>query len=260
MAVYLVDYENIKCGALNGISLLEETDRVILFYSENANRMTFDLHQRLTNAKAVVEYREVPVGGHNALDFQLSTYLGYLIANDRDGQFVIISSDRGFEYVSNFWRKEGFHIGVLSQLKDPAFALQQTRLPQETAEKTVEAAKEEPEEAAKAKPEETLKEEPEEAAKDETVLTVKPAKAAQRRKKAPKQNVKAVVADSPADLQALLEDIISEEADLLFVESSIEKYKTKLGLNNALVKKFGNQKAGSLYQRLKPLLSGKKGR
>ncbi len=252
MAVYLVDYENIKCGALNGISLLEETDRVVLFYSENANRMTFDLHQRLTTAKAVVEYREVPVGGHNALDFQLATYLGYLIANDRNGQFVIISSDRGFEYVSNFWRKAGFRIGVLPQLKDPALALQQTRLPQETEEKTAETVPEQTYDAAQ--------EATPEAAKDETAMTVKPAKTAQRKKRAPAQNVKAVVADSPADLQALLGDIISEEENLRFVESSIEKYKTKLGLNNALVKKFGNQKAGNLYQRLKPLLSGKKGR
>ncbi|MBQ3003628.1 MAG: hypothetical protein IJD82_07845, partial [Clostridia bacterium] len=47
MATYMIDYENVKTGGLNGISRLTEADRVIIFYSENANRITFDLHKRL---------------------------------------------------------------------------------------------------------------------------------------------------------------------------------------------------------------------
>ena len=123
MATYMIDYENVKTGGLNGISRLTAEDKVIIFYSENANRLTFDLHRRLMECPAQIEYREVLVGGHNALDFQLVTYLGYLIAKDPMGQYLIISYDRGFEYVVNFWRKDGLCIGLLPYLKDPSYAL-----------------------------------------------------------------------------------------------------------------------------------------
>ena len=129
MAVYMIDYENVKTGGLNGISRLTGSDRVIIFYSENANRLTFDLHQRLMASTAQIEYREVSVGGHNALDFQLVTYLGYLIAQEPNGQYLIISNDRGFEYVVNFWRRDGLSIGLLPYLKDPAYALQKATRP-----------------------------------------------------------------------------------------------------------------------------------
>ena len=43
------------------------------------------------------------------------------------------------------------------------------------------------------------------------------------------------------------------------MEGFIEKYKTKQGLNNALVRKFGNARGGELYQKLKPLIADKKG-
>ena len=42
MATYMIDYENVKTGGLNGISRLTEADRVIIFYSENANRPCTD--------------------------------------------------------------------------------------------------------------------------------------------------------------------------------------------------------------------------
>jgi hypothetical protein len=42
------------------------------------------------------------------------------------------------------------------------------------------------------------------------------------------------------------------------VKGALEKYKTKLGLNNALVKNFGNQRAGEIYQKVKPFVSNKK--
>lgn len=39
----------------------------------------------------------------------------------------------------------------------------------------------------------------------------------------------------------------------------IEKYKTKMGLNNAIVKIYGTEKAGEIYKKIKPLIKDKKG-
>ena len=335
MAVYMIDYENVKTGGLNGISRLTDADRVIIFYSENANRLTFDLHQRLMASTAQIEYREVSVGGHNALDFQLVTYLGFLIAQEPNGQYLIISNDRGFEYVVNFWRRDGLSIGLLPYLKDPAYALQKALRPdgkpavsaasapaepaeeepaEESAEEPVEA---QPEvivtaaEAAEVLPAEPVAEEvppvpevifedtateapapaepevtPEEV-RPETAEQPKPSRKRNRsasgesKQAAPKKQDKpaqkkqekkeqedepaavsapaeSLSAEKRAELRAMLGDSVADDPELRFVLSCVEKYKTKLGLNNALVKRFGNQKASEIYQKLKPLLSAKK--
>ncbi|MCH5183980.1 MAG: hypothetical protein J1E00_07375 [Oscillospiraceae bacterium] len=324
MAVYMIDYENVKTGGLNGISRLTDADRVIIFYSENANRLTFDLHQRLMASTAKIEYREVSVGGHNALDFQLVTYLGFLIAQEPDGQYLIISNDRGFEYVVNFWRKDGLSIGLLPYLKDPNYALQKALrpdgkpaaspvIPEEPAEEpspepevifeaAEEAAPEEatpetaiPEEpapevvfadaaAAEAAPAEPAEAPQESAEKPKPSRKKKPSAPKKQEKQAEKPSAKPVQAkeepqkpadkveeteeptkpaetlsaETRAELRAMLGDSVADDPELRFVLGCVEKYKTKLGLNNALVKRFGNQKASEIYQKLKPLLSAKK--
>lgn len=77
MATYFIDYENTH--SLNGINELTKEDSVIIFYSDNANSLSFDIHQEILKCEAYIEYKLVKVGTPNALDFQLSTYLGYLI-------------------------------------------------------------------------------------------------------------------------------------------------------------------------------------
>jgi len=38
----------------------------------------------------------------------------------------------------------------------------------------------------------------------------------------------------------------------------MSKYKTKQGINNALVKEFGSEKTGIIYKALRPMLKSKK--
>ena len=338
MAIYMIDYENVKTGGLNGISRLTAEDRVIIFYSENANRLTFDLHRRLMECPAQIEYREVTVGGHNALDFQLVTYLGYLIAQNPTGQYLIISYDRGFEYVVNFWRKDGLCIGLLPYLKDPSYALSKVvrgeyingcgsdKAPkqedavvefisdeEEEGEEPIQQAVEElpaEERPAEAAPtEETPVEElpaetapvedapveiaaaaeppaevaPVEEAPVEKVPAKKPAKKKSSPKKAkepaekkeepkkaeepPKEKAEKKSDEKPsrslpsvAELKELLGELVADDPEVRFVQTALERYKTKLGLNNGLVKHFGNQRAGEIYQKVKPFVAQKKER
>ena len=272
------------------------------------------------------------------LDFQLVTYLGYLIAQDPTGQYLIISYDRGFEYVVNFWRKDGLCIGLLPYLKDPSYALSKVvrgeickAEPEEAKEAPAEDPAEEPAEepvvefvsaeeeapaeevpaeetpveetpAEEVPAEETPAEVPVEVPVEEAPAEVpaeKPVKKASAQKKsspkkpkvelkpaeepkaeepkeepkeAPKPKAKAAPkakaehkTEKPAsnlptveELRALLGDLVADDPEARFVRSALEKYKTKLGLNNALVKNFGNQRAGEIYQKVKPLMAGKK--
>ena len=85
MAYYLIDFENVKSRGMEGVELLAEEDTVCIFYSDNADSMTFDLHRKLNETKAQIIYHKVAVGTKNALDFQLATYLGYLICEQQRG-------------------------------------------------------------------------------------------------------------------------------------------------------------------------------
>lgn len=104
MKTYLVDFENVKSKGLTGIENLNETDTVIIFYSENSDTISFEMHQKVLCSKAEVEYFKVNVGGKNALDFQLSTLLGYLVGRDVYSHIFVISNDKGFDFLHDFWQ------------------------------------------------------------------------------------------------------------------------------------------------------------
>lgn len=105
MSIYLVDFENVTSEGLSGVSKLSEEDKVILFYSTKANKISMPIHVEMSKSLASFEYKEVLVGGKNALDYQLSTYLGYLIGQKEDTNYYIVSKDKGYEYLSDFWKQ-----------------------------------------------------------------------------------------------------------------------------------------------------------
>ena len=103
MKIYLVDFENVKSKGLEGIDKLEETDNVIIFFSENSDTLSFEMHQKVLSSKADIEYFKVSVGGKNALDFQLSTLLGFMVAKETYTHIFVISNDKGFDFLHAFW-------------------------------------------------------------------------------------------------------------------------------------------------------------
>lgn len=113
---FLVDYENVKTDGFQGIDELEKNDTVIIFYSANADKMTFQLHTQIIETKAKISYFGVETIGQNALDFQLSSYIGYILGKKSGCEYFIVSNDRGFENVCNFWRKKGIRIRIIPDI------------------------------------------------------------------------------------------------------------------------------------------------
>ncbi|MDD6214614.1 MAG: PIN domain-containing protein [Firmicutes bacterium] len=185
MSVYLIDYENVHTNGLLGLDNKTKNDTIIIFYSSSSNTLSFSLHRQLSAAEAKIEYIEVTSGGKNALDFQLSSYLGYLIAQNPQNEYVIITKDNGYNVIKDFWKKRGIHLSIAYNL-------------------SMESEK--------------------------------------------------------AMIKKLNEVIPQYKEDVSTVLSYIEKYKTKQGINNALVKTFGSDKAGIVYKAIKPFLADKQGR
>lgn len=110
MSKYLIDYENVYIEGLDGLENLTEEDEVCIFYTQNRCGMTFDLHKRLMKSRAAIKLLEVgsapPKNPYskaslnnsikNALDLQLTLYLGFLLASDGSEDVFIISKDNDF--------------------------------------------------------------------------------------------------------------------------------------------------------------------
>lgn len=149
------------------------------------------MHRKINSCKAHFNLTEVKTGKANALDFQLVSYLGYLIAMAPKGNYFIVSQDKGFKSAITFWKDRGINAALVSDL----------------------AGRDE--------------------SKVEDQLT--------------------------RDIRAL----VSDKATADKVVRIILKYKTKQGINNALVREFpsqDNKKASELYKTIKPLLKDKKGK
>ena len=152
MAYYLIDFENVKSRGMEGVELLSEEDTVCIFYSDNADSMTFDLHRKLNETKAQIIYHKVAVGTKNALDFQLATYLGYLICEqqreDIHPNYFIVTKDNGFTSLMVYWKAQGVPVRIIRNLlwgRNPA---EQNPAAEENVEEMTEGTE----------PEETLQE------------------------------------------------------------------------------------------------------
>ncbi len=218
MATYIIDYENVSVDGMKGLSELTAEDNLYIFYSEKADRMTFDLYRRLSECRARQEFFRASVGTKNALDFQLVSILGYKVARDEKAAFVIVSRDKGFDCVVKLWASRGVTI---------------TRATSIAASLTGEPA-EEP----------TAKPAPKKAAAKKA-----PKKAAA--KPAPQPAGDALTRQVSAQLGA-------EHASYVgMAVEALHNTNNKSDLNNYLLKKLGgdNKLAGELYGKLKPLLN-----
>lgn len=112
MACFLIDYENESGRALEGISLLGLTtwDEIVFFYSRNAARITMELHKELERIQARKQYISIETGTPNALDFQLSSYLGARIQKDPGATYYIVSQDGGYDCVCRFWSNQKIRV------------------------------------------------------------------------------------------------------------------------------------------------------
>lgn len=110
MAIYLIDFENVHSDGLKGIEQLAENDVCYVFYSEHAGVLTFNIHKKIIESRAKIYYVEAQVGMKNALDFQLVSYLGYMIRENQEASYCVISNDRAFALVADFWKKKGVDV------------------------------------------------------------------------------------------------------------------------------------------------------
>ncbi|MDB1503980.1 PIN domain-containing protein [Bifidobacterium adolescentis] len=104
---FFIDSENV---ANRWLPLLDESDsRFCVFYTDRSPSISYATLPRLLESSDKIELVHC-VTGHNGLDFQLSTYLGYMLHDIASSEVIIVSNDTGFDAVVSFWAKKGMNI------------------------------------------------------------------------------------------------------------------------------------------------------
>ncbi len=110
---YLVDSENVNDNWLMLLDLANEEDEIVIFYTKNSPHMSYmSVVKLLGNTTRKITFEEC-YEGNNALDFQLISYMGYLMNEDsreNGTEFVVMSNDTGFDAAVKFWKKKGFAV------------------------------------------------------------------------------------------------------------------------------------------------------
>ena len=241
---FLIDFENVADAGLNGFFDLTAEDTVDLFFTQKNNRISIDFFKAFLDQKNAAEIRLRKVAaGNQALDLQLASFLGSLIAGSGGPcEYCIISKDKGFGCLPAFWEKQAGS-GCVRQAASIREALAGHAAPVADAAPAPAAAEE-----TAAPPPAPEKPQPE---------AEKPAPAAEpeKQKAAPQPNEKSVLnvkvqqALSKAKLDTQL---INQTASL--IAKSFDDPKIKQTVYRALIKRHGQKQGLEVYNLVKPLL------
>lgn len=107
--IYFIDSENVNDNWIDTIPQIKKTDEIKVFYTEKSTNVSYEKFSRIAEGEANLNWIKC-FTGQNALDFQLVTDLGYCVAKGAKDTFVIISNDKGYDAVVNYWVVKGVNI------------------------------------------------------------------------------------------------------------------------------------------------------
>lgn len=122
---FLVDSENVNDNWLMLFDMADEDDEIVVFYTKKSPHMSYmSVIRLIENNKINIRFEE-SYEGTNALDFQLVSYMGYLMgcagsfsenkcdaasAESCADEYIIMSNDTGYDPAVRFWKDKGFAV------------------------------------------------------------------------------------------------------------------------------------------------------
>lgn len=267
--VYLIDTENVRTVWTLLLDRMTLNDKIYVFYTMNSGNVSYeDLNGVISSGKNV-ELIQCHTG-KNGLDFQLVSYLGYLIRNNENADYCIISDDNGYDAVIKFWegrevkvsRKTAFQVSgkQAKAPKKPLFGVK-PRAKAKPAAKAETETKAVPEE----KPSQPKKPVAKKTAapKSEPKQDAKPAAPKQEAKPVTKQIKTKTASPKPAVTKTAvasvnvsadkLRELLPDESDenIRQISDIIKKSGGKKGLadiHDEIEKLYRNEKASDIYR------------
>lgn len=88
-------------------------EEVIVFYTQKSPHMNYENVRLLKETEKEAEFIKC-FEGSNALDFQLVTQLGYLLCENQENSYVIVSNDTGFDAAVRYWKQRNMPVQRLN--------------------------------------------------------------------------------------------------------------------------------------------------
>ena len=136
--IYLVDSENVGDIWVPLLVASQPDEEVIVFYTQKSPHMNYENVRLLKETEKEAEFIKC-FEGSNALDFQLVTQLGYLLCENQENSYVIVSNDTGFDAAVRYWKQRNMPVQRISG-KELSRRLQQKTKTAELLENSTEAA------------------------------------------------------------------------------------------------------------------------
>lgn len=115
-----MDYENVKESGLSGVEYLLPSDYLCVFYSKSTDTITKKSLNYILNSCCKFETYKLINNGNNALDFYIASEIGRVFGLGKYDKAVIISKDKGYQAVQDYWRVYGNKknsVGLFEDLK-----------------------------------------------------------------------------------------------------------------------------------------------
>ena len=109
MKHYLIDSENVGDFWIPLLDLPADQAELIVFYTKNSPHMSYDSLIKLKESDRTVTFIKC-YEGTNALDFQLCSELGFLIAGNEGDDFIIVTNDTGYDAAVKYWRHKEYSV------------------------------------------------------------------------------------------------------------------------------------------------------
>lgn len=234
--VYLVDTENVGAVWKHLFQLAANTDDILLFYTENTPFLSYN------DLEYILSYKErftmiKCYTGNNALDFQLVSYLGFMMKTGAKTQYIIVSNDTGYDAMIRFWNDRERNVSRLSQAELIRTVKQKTEKVPAKQEKQTDGETETEGEKTKNTESESV---------GAQILTL--------------DNVWPETAEwEYSDEEILIQGVLSDEKSrevISWIAQMLHKYSAKQlqQIHREMVKKYGQKEGGQMYKLVKPIL------
>ena len=120
---YLIDTENVNTPAISNLAKnLRPNELLHLFYSDNSKGLPYAVLEILLQKPEQIQLEYCVCGTPNAMDFQIVTILGFMTAacEPKRNKFRIITDDRGYDAVVQYWKWKGMPVDRISSGSIPS--------------------------------------------------------------------------------------------------------------------------------------------
>lgn len=120
---FLVDYENVNYAGLEGTEFLEKGDTVSIFFSNVSDKIVAYRMKDIERSGCNFEICKLQNVRKNALDFYIASKVGEIFAVDKDAKIAIVSADKDYRAVLDYWKPRLLRHNQLVRCKTLAKAI-----------------------------------------------------------------------------------------------------------------------------------------